>query len=139
MNRAVLLKTPCVKGGTHPDFVSLFAETEPELYTRVTWEYRALCLAEELEPGNPIRPKLTAEERQAKFERYRERALERDGIQAEDRRAAVLQKLDLLRQFREDLDAYDLDEDERDRTMKEFEEDLFSQAEEHADGNFKKL
>jgi len=122
-----------------PDFVRLFMETEPELYARVTWEYRALCRAEELEPGNPTkRPKLSPEERQAKFERYRQRALERDRIQAEDRMAAVRQKLNLIQQFRDDLEAYDLDEDERDRHIKELEDDLFAQNEENADG-FKKL
>lgn len=121
-----------------PRFVQCFTETDPTLYARVTWEYRALCLAEELEPGNPVKPTLTPEERQAKFERYRERALERDRIQAEDRMAAVRQKLDLARQFREDLDAYDLDEDERDRIVKEFEDDLLISTEEHVNG-YKKL
>jgi hypothetical protein len=125
---------------TDPDFVRHFTKTEPELYSRVTWEYRALCRAEELEPGNTAkRPKLTPEERQAKFERYRARALERDRIQAEDRMAAVRQKLGLLQQFRDDLDTYDLDEDERDRLIKEFEDDLFAQPEENFDGTFKQL
>jgi hypothetical protein len=122
------------------DFVRLFQETDPELYTRVTWEYRALCRAEELEPGNTTqRPKLTPEERQAKFERYRERALERDRIQAEDRMAAIRQKLNLLQQFGDDLDAYDLDEDERERLVKEFEDDLFAPTEEDTDGTYKKV
>jgi hypothetical protein len=123
-----------------PDFLGFFKETEPALYTRVTWEYRALCRAEALEPGHPKRPKLTAEERQAKCERYRQRALERDRIQAEDRMAAVRQQLDLVRQFKDDLDAYDLDDDDRERLIKEFEEDVFTPIEEHADGTtFKQL
>ena len=114
------------------------ALTHPDLYHRVdeAFFYRARALAESLpkEPPKPPRPKLTPEERQAKFERYRERALERDRIQAEDRMAAVRQKLDLVRQFREDLDAYDIDEEERDRIVKEFEDDLLTPTEEHADG-----
>lgn len=115
----------------------------PDLYHRIDeiFFYRARALAESLpkEPPKPARPKLTPEERQAKFERYRERALERDRIQAEDRMAAVRQKLDLVRQFREDLAAYDVDEEERDRIVKEFEDDLLTSTEEHTDGNYKKL
>ena len=126
------------------DFVEWLRINHTDLYHRIdeVFYYRARTIAESLPkdytPPKPPRPKLTPEERQAKFERYRERALERDRIQAQDRMAAVRQKLDLVRQFREDLDAYDLDEDERDRYVKEFENDLLTPTEEYSDG-FKKL
>jgi hypothetical protein len=124
------------------DFADWLRTEHPDLYHRIdaVFFYRARALAESLpkEPPTPPRPKLTPEERQAKFERYRERALERDRIQAEDRMAAVRQKLELARQFRQDLDAYDIDEEERDRIVKEFEDDLLTSTEELADG-FKKL
>ena len=119
------------------DFTDWLRTAHPDLYYRVdaVFAYRARSVAESLPkdytPPKPPRPKLTPEERQAKFDRYRQRALERDRIQAEDRMAAVRQKLDLVRQFREDLDAYDLDEDERDRYVKEFENDLLTPTEEY--------
>ena len=53
--------------------------------------------------------------------------------------AAIRQKLDLLQQFRDDLDSYDLDEDERDRLVKEFEDDLFAQTEEEVSGTYKQV
>jgi hypothetical protein len=53
--------------------------------------------------------------------------------------AAVRQKLSLLQQFGDDLDAYDLDEDERDRLVKEFEDDLFAPTEEDLNGTYKKV
>jgi hypothetical protein len=128
------------------DFADWLRINHSELFYRVdeVFYYRVRALAESLPkeeppPPKPRRPKLSPEERQAKFERYRARALERDRIQAEDRMAAVRQKLGLLQQFRDDLDAYDLDEDERDRLIKEFEDDLFAQPEEDFDGTFKQL
>jgi hypothetical protein len=125
------------------DFVEWLRINHTDLYHRIdeVFYYRVRAIAESLPMDDkPRRPTLTPEERQAKFERYRQRALERDRIQAEDRMAAVRQKLDLLRQFREDLDTYDLDEDERDRLVKEFEDDVFTHTEEDIHGsNFKKL
>ena len=127
------------------DFTDWLRTAHPDLYYRTdeVFVYRVRTVAESLPkdytPPKPPRPKLTPEERQAKFERYRERALERDRIQAEDRMAAVRQKLDLVRQFREDLAAYDVDEEEHDRIVKEFEDDLLTSTEEHADGTYKKL
>jgi hypothetical protein len=123
-----------------PDFIEWLRSNHLELYHRCdqVFFYRTRALAESLPkdytPPKPPRPKLTPEERQAKFERYRERALERDRIHAEDRMAAVRQKLDLLRQFRDDLDQYDLGEDECDRFVKEFEDDLLTSPEEHGNG-----
>ena len=124
------------------NFVEWLRLNHSELYHRIdeVFYYRVQALAESLgTQEKPRRPKLTPEERRAKFERYRERALERDRIQAEDRMAAIRQKLDLLQQFRDDLDSYDLDEDERDRLVKEFEDDLFAQTEEEASGTYKQV
>lgn len=124
------------------DFTEWLRVNHGELYHRVdeVFFYRVRAIAESTpKDDTPRRPKLTPEERQAKFERYRQRGLERDRIQAEDRMAAVRQKLDLLQQFRDDLDAYDLDEDERERYIKEFEDDLLAQTEEDANGNFKQV
>ena len=124
------------------DFVEWLRTNHTDLYHRIdeVFYYRVRALAESLAAEEkPRRPKLSPEEREAKFARYRERALERDRIQAEDRMAAVRQKLDLLQQFRDDLDGYDLDEDERDRLIKEFEDDLFAHPEENFDGNFKQV
>jgi hypothetical protein len=125
------------------DFVEWLRLNYNDLYHRIdeVFHYRVLAIAESLAAEEtPRRPKLSPEERQAKFERYRQRALERDRVLAEDRMAAVRQKLNLLQQFRDDLEAYDLDEDERDRLIKEFEDDLFAQSEEDTHGStFKKL
>lgn len=125
------------------DFADSLRSAHYDLWRRTdpVFFYTVRAIAESLPevPPKPQRPKLTPDERQDKFERYRERALERDRIQAEDRMAAVRQKLDLVRQFRQDLDAYDVDEEERDRIVKEFEDDLLTSTEEHTDGNYKKL
>jgi hypothetical protein len=125
------------------DFAEWLQMNHAELYHRADeiFYYRALAVAESMseEEFQPRRPKLTPEERRVKFERYRDRALERDRIQAEDRMAAIRQKLDLLQQFRDDLNSYDLDDDERDRLVKEFEDDLFAQTEEEESGTFKQV
>jgi len=140
-------------------FLAHLKLTDPLLYEKATWEMQALALAEQLSvqspptppflllpapvqehepeppvplPPVPVKPKLTPEERQEKFRRYRERVLERERVQAEDHMAKTTLKLDLFQEFRSSLDQYDLSEDERQQLEQEFLEKLFGEEDDHA-------
>jgi hypothetical protein len=118
-------------------FVALLKRSHPQLLACATWRMRALALAEQLdveppppppapapEPSPPEppprRPPSTPEERQAGFARYRARTLERIGVAAEDFEAKARLNLELLRQFREDLEAQGFDLDDIDRECQHY-------------------
>ena len=82
--------------------------------------------------------RLTPAEWAARIERYRQRSLTRKRVRFEDHKADVMQDLDMLQEFVDDLDRYPLDEDERERLIQEFKERLLGGEEEHSH-SFKQL
>jgi hypothetical protein len=127
-------------------FVMLLQRTDPRLYAVATWKMRALAIAEQLEvelhsapspeppfpppESPPRRPPSTPEERAAGFERYRTRALERIGVGAGDFMAKARLHLQLVREFREELERQDFDPDDIDREVGAF-RDWLTQASEN--------
>lgn len=128
------------------DFIAYLQERRPDLYERAIWQVKALALAEQIaaEPPTsslpPPRPKLTIEEKQAKIERYRQQqVLAPERVHAEDNIARVLQRLDLCKEFREDLKQYDLEDDEKEQLVREFRDSLENHEEDNGSGQYKKL
>jgi hypothetical protein len=117
--------------------IDMLKATAPDIYQRAIWRRRALALAEQFmvepPPTPPQKPRLSKEDHQAKIRNYRERMLERERVQAQDHMAKVKLRLDLLNEFRRELDQYDLDEDERQRREQEFLENLFNQEDNNDD------
>jgi hypothetical protein len=77
---------------------------------------------------------LTPEEWTARIERYRQRSLMRKRVKFEDDRAVMLQNLDMLLEFVDDLARYPLDEDERERLIIEFKERMLGGEDENSNG-----
>ena len=103
--------------------------------------FQVLKLAQRLavEPTTPASAaKLTPEEWAARIERYRQRSLTRKRVKFEDHRADVLQDLDMLQEFVDDLGQYPLDDDERERLIQEFKDRLLG-GEEEGNNGFKQL
>jgi hypothetical protein len=111
-------------------FIVLLKRAHPPLLAVGTWRMRALAIAEQIDvdpppppPATPPpeepprRPPKTPEERQAGFERYRARTLERIEVKAADFASKSRLNLELLRQFREDLEAQGFDSDDIEREV----------------------
>lgn len=124
---------------SHAALVDWLKENAPPLYNFKLWRIKLLEYAEryavEAQGG---KPRLTPEEHHARIKRFRARMLTRSRVQAEDHMAQALQKLTLRNQFLEELAQYDLDEDEHERLLREF-EDTMETPEEDTNGQYKKL
>lgn len=121
-------------------FIDHLREHRPDLYARAdpVFRYRALALSEQL-PMTEERPRLTPEEQQARIERFRERTLIRQRVQAEDKMAKLAQRLALRSQIRAMLDETDdLDNDEKDQLLREF-EDTMENPEDDINEKYKQL
>ena len=70
--------------------------------------------------GPPRRPRSA----QRKVTRFRNRLLQWRETKAQDFIAQRMQQLDMLRAFEEELATYDLDEEERERLLQEFRQEL---------------
>lgn len=68
-------------------------------------------------------------------EEYRHRTLSKKRMRVEDEKAEIMQGLELLQVFSEDLDNYPLDEDEKERLIQDFKYRLLSGEEETTDGH----
>ena len=128
-----------------PDATESLPSTHPEVLAFFDMRFQVLKLAERLaiEPTPPPpapepKSRLTPEEWAARIERYRQRSLTRKRVRFEDHKADVMQDLDMLQEFVDDLGQYPLDEDERERLITEFKERLLGGDEESSNG-FKQL
>jgi hypothetical protein len=72
----------------------------------------------------PEKPPVTPDEWRRKVTNYRQKWLNWRETKAQDFIAQRLQQLEMLRAFEEDLAQYDLDEDERERLLQEFRQEL---------------
>jgi hypothetical protein len=123
---------------------ALVQEEHPHVMAFLEARLEVVRIAQRLavEPAPPPTPepksRLTPEEWAARIERYRQRSLTRKRVKFEDHRADVLQDLDMLQEFVDDLGQYPLDEDERERLIQEFKERLLG-GEEDSEGGFKQL
>ena len=72
----------------------------------------------------PEKPRLTPEDHHRKVTNFRNRVLQWRQTKAEDFIAQRVQQLEMLHAFEEELAQYDLDEDERDRLLQEFRQEL---------------
>lgn len=121
-------------------FIDYLREHRPDLYARAdpVFHYRALALSEQ-PPMTEERPRLTPEERQARIERFRQRMLTRQRVQAEDQMAKLAQRLALRSQIRAMLNETDeLDEDEKEQLLREF-EDTIENPEDDINEKYKQL
>ena len=120
-----------------PYFIAYLKAVAPHLLQWATWRTRALQIAERLDVA--AKPKLSEEERLAKIEHFRARMLTRQRVQAEDQMAKLAQRLSLRSQIRAMLDeTNELDEDEKEQLLREF-EDTLETPEEDTNGQYKKF
>jgi hypothetical protein len=107
--------------------LELVREAFPEVLEFYEARLEVYRLARRLEvtpPPPDVRPPSTPEERERKVTRFRNRLLQWRETKAQDFIAQRVQQLDMLRAFEEELATYDLDEDERERLLQEFRQEL---------------
>ena len=107
-------------------FIDHLREHRPELYARAeqVFHYPAMEISKQL-PMTKERPRLTPEEQKARIERFRQRMLTRQRVQAEDQMAKLAQRLSLRSELRAMLEeTEELDEDEKDQLLREFDNNL---------------
>jgi hypothetical protein len=120
---------------------ALVQEEYPHVLEFFSGRFQVVRIAERLaveptpEPPAPEqKSRLTPEEWAARIERYRQRSLTRKRVKIEDHKADVIQDLEMLQEFVDDLDRYPLDEDERERLIQEFKERMLGSEEENTIG-----
>lgn len=130
------------------DFLSLLHQEYPEVLEFLEARLETVRIAERLAvepppapPPLPPAPKLTPEARQEKIERFRKRMVEKIDVKAQDFMAQQKRKLQLEQEYAAELSEYNISEDEFERLMQEFRNQLIELPETEAqnDGNYKKF
>jgi len=111
---------------------SVYPEVLPFLESRLQVVRIAQRLA--VQPAPEKKPKKTPEEWLAGIEYYRSRTLTRKRVKVDDLKAGIIQDLQLLQEFIDELQNYAIDDDERERLITEFREHLLGSDEEAATG-----
>jgi hypothetical protein len=103
---------------------SLLEQEYPQVLQVLEARLEVIRIAERLEVEPSRKPKLTPEEHQERIERFRQRLTRRIDVKAQDFMAKHMRKLTLEQEFAQELEGYDLDEDERERLMNAFRDEL---------------
>ena len=128
-----------------PDLYSLIEAEHPHVMEFLEARLEVVRIAQRLAVKPPPKPKdpepkprLTREEWEARIERYRQRQLDRMRVNADDRIAKMLEKVESARRLRERAEELGLDEDQIERLEQELMGDLHDDEDDQATG-FKQL